>query len=64
MSIAAQAAKIKNSDADVVVVWCVGTPFGTVLRSLNDANVTLPVMTTGGNYSPVQLAHRRGRAAR
>ncbi len=56
VSIAAQAAKIKNSDADVVVVWCVGTPFGTVLRSLNDANVTLPVMTTGGNYSPVQLA--------
>jgi ABC-type branched-subunit amino acid transport system substrate-binding protein len=56
VSIAAQAAKIKGSDADVVVVWCAGTPFGTVLRSLNDANVTLPVMTTGANYSPVQLA--------
>ncbi|MGA2395151.1 MAG: ABC transporter substrate-binding protein [Candidatus Lustribacter sp.] len=56
VSIAAQAAKIKASDADVVVVWCIGTPFGTVLRGLKDANVTLPVMTTGGNYSPVQLA--------
>ena len=56
VSIAAQAAKIKASDADVVVVWCIGTPFGTVLRGLKDANVTLPVMTTGGNYSPVQFA--------
>jgi branched-chain amino acid transport system substrate-binding protein len=55
VSIAAQAAKIKASDADVIVVWCAGTPFGTVLRSLNDANITLPVMTTGANYSPVQL---------
>lgn len=56
VSIAAQAAKIKASDADVVVVWCAGTPFGTVLRSLADANVTLPVMTTGANYSATQLA--------
>ena len=56
VSISAQAAKIKASDADVVVVWCAGAPFGTVLRSLNDANITLPVMTTGANYSPVQLA--------
>ena len=56
VSISAQATKIKASDADVVVVWCAGAPFGTVLRSLNDANITLPVMTTGANYSPVQLA--------
>jgi len=28
----------QSSDADVVVVWCAGAPFGTVLRSLNDAN--------------------------
>ena len=56
VSIAAQAAKVKASDADVIVVWCAGTPFGTVLRSLADANVTLPVMTTGANYSATQLA--------
>jgi branched-chain amino acid transport system substrate-binding protein len=56
VSIAAQAAKIKASDADVIVVWCAGTPFGTVLRSLSDSNNALPVMTTGANYSPTQLA--------
>lgn len=56
VSIAAQAAKIKASGADVIVAWCIGTSFGTVLRGLADANVGLPVMTTGGNYNPAQLA--------
>jgi len=37
LSVAAQVARIKASDAQAVIVWTTGTPFGTVVRSLADA---------------------------
>jgi len=56
LSIAAQAAHIKASDAQAVLVWASGTSFGTVLRGLNDAGVSLPVETSPSNLHADQLA--------
>ena len=57
LSIAAQATHIKASGAQAVLVWASGTPFGTVLRGLNDAGLSsLPVETTPANLHADQLA--------
>jgi branched-chain amino acid transport system substrate-binding protein len=55
LTIDAQAANIKRSNAQAIIAWTSGTPFGTVLRSLHDAGVDLPVMTTQANGDPTQL---------
>jgi branched-chain amino acid transport system substrate-binding protein len=56
VSIAAQAAHIKDSSAQAIIAWTAGTAFGTVLRGLSDAGVTLPVETTNANMHAAQLA--------
>jgi len=56
LSVAAQAARIKASDAQVVLVWASGTAFGTVLRGLNDVGLSLPVETSPANLHADQLA--------
>lgn len=55
MSIAAQVADIKAQNADVVLSWVSGTSTGTVLRSLKDAGLNLPVLTSGSNMNKTQL---------
>jgi branched-chain amino acid transport system substrate-binding protein len=55
ISVAAQIARIKASPAQLVVAWSTGTPFGTILRSISDEGLALPVLTTAGNMSLVQL---------
>ena len=52
LSIAAQAAAIKNSGAQVLFVSATGAPFGNVLRGLHDAGVDLPIFTGGSNLAP------------
>ena len=56
LSVTAQATHIKTSDAQAVVVWASGTPFGTVLRSFNDVGLSIPVETSPGNLHADQLA--------
>jgi branched-chain amino acid transport system substrate-binding protein len=56
LSVAAQVARIKASDAQAVIVWTTGTPFGTVVRSLADAGVALPVLTTNSNMTYAQMS--------
>jgi len=56
LSIAAQAARIKASDAQAVLVWASGTAFGTVLRGFNDVGLSLPVETSPSNLHADQLA--------
>ena len=51
----AQAIRIKNSDAQAVIVWTAGTPFGTVLRNFNDVGLKLPVETSNANSQVKQL---------
>jgi branched-chain amino acid transport system substrate-binding protein len=55
LSVAAQAANIKHSDAQAILVWTSGTSFGTVIRNFNDAGIDLPVQTTNGNGNVDQL---------
>jgi branched-chain amino acid transport system substrate-binding protein len=49
ISAAAQAAHVKASGAQAVLAIVTGTPFGTLLRSLKDAGVDLPIETSLAN---------------
>lgn len=55
ISAAAQAVRIKNSGADAIIAWVSGPTFGTVLRSLRDAGVDLPLTPNGANVNPEEL---------
>lgn len=55
VSISAQVARIRASGAQAVVVWVNGTPFATVLRSMKDAGLQLPVYASTGNMSYEEL---------
>ncbi len=49
LSVAAQIAKIKAANPNVIVVWTSGAPFGTVLRAIQDSGADIPIMTTNAN---------------
>jgi branched-chain amino acid transport system substrate-binding protein len=59
VSVAAQIARIKAQHPQALVVWTVGTPFGTVLRGMSDAGLDIPVFTSGANMSKDQLRQYR-----
>jgi branched-chain amino acid transport system substrate-binding protein len=54
-SMAAQAAKIKASGAQMIYALPNGTAFGTALHGLSDVGVEVPVYTSAANFSPVLL---------
>jgi branched-chain amino acid transport system substrate-binding protein len=56
ISVAGQVAAIKSSGAQAVLTWVTGTPFGTLLRAFHDAGVDLPISSSTGNMSFVQMA--------
>lgn len=49
LSVAAQMAKIKSANPEVLVAWSTGSPAATVLRSFKDAALDIPVLTSYGN---------------
>ena len=55
LSATAQVEKIKNANPEMVIVWATGPAFGTVLRNLHDAGLDVPVMTSTGNMSLIQM---------
>lgn len=55
VSMAAQAAKLKGSGAQVIFDFSEGTAFGTSMRALNDVGLAVPVYTPGANFSPALL---------
>lgn len=55
ISVAAQATQVAAAKPDIVLCFAGGTPFGTVLRNLNDVGVHLPVLTSSANINRVQL---------
>lgn len=55
ISIAAQLSRIRAADAQFIVSYNSGAPFGIVVRGLRDAGVDLPVFTSPGNLSYVEL---------
>jgi branched-chain amino acid transport system substrate-binding protein len=56
ISVAGQVAAIKSSGAQAVLTWVTGTPFGTLLRAFHDAGLDLPVSSSTGNMSFVQMS--------
>jgi branched-chain amino acid transport system substrate-binding protein len=52
LNIAAQVSAVKFSGAKALFVSATGAPFGTVLRSLADAGVDLPIFTGATNIAP------------
>ena len=55
ISVAAQVARMKAADPQVIMVQAVGPSFGTVLRNVNDAGVHVPTFGAAGNLSYKQL---------
>ena len=55
ISVAAQLARIRAADAQFLISYNSGAPFGIVTRSLRDAGIDLPVFTSPGNLSYVEL---------
>lgn len=56
ISVAAQVAKIKAANPDIIYIWAIGTAFGTAIRELANAGLNVPVVTPPSNTSEAQLA--------
>jgi branched-chain amino acid transport system substrate-binding protein len=56
LSVNAQIERIKAANPQVLIAWTTGTPFGTVLRSVNDAGLNIPIYTNAGNLTYGQMA--------
>lgn len=55
VSVAAQMARIKASNAQALITWSTGTPVATLLRGVAEAGINLPVMTGDGNQTYAQM---------
>jgi branched-chain amino acid transport system substrate-binding protein len=51
ISVSAQIAHIKASNAQVLIAWTTGTPVGTVFRGVTEGGLDIPVVTTNGNLN-------------
>lgn len=56
ISVAAQMARIKASNAQLLVAFSSGTPFGTILRDAQSTALNLPVLTSNANMTLTQMA--------
>jgi branched-chain amino acid transport system substrate-binding protein len=56
LSVTAQIERIKAANPQVLIAWTTGTPFGTVLRAVNDTGLNVPVYTNAGNLTYGQMA--------
>jgi branched-chain amino acid transport system substrate-binding protein len=55
ISVAAQLARIRAAGAQFIVSYNSGAPFGIVIHGMRDAGLDLPVFTSQGNLSYVEL---------
>ncbi len=55
IAVSGQLAKIRASNPQAVIAWTVGTPLGTVLRSMRDAGFDLPILAGSGNMTYAQM---------
>ena len=56
LNAAAQIARVKAAAPQALLVWTTGTPFGTVLRSVHDSGLEIPVLTSPGNQTFEQMS--------
>lgn len=55
LSVAAQMARIKAAQPQLLIVWASGTPTGTALRSLRDSGLDVPVFLSAANLTYAQM---------
>jgi branched-chain amino acid transport system substrate-binding protein len=55
LTVAAQMSRIKSAGAEAIDGWSTGPPFGTILRSANEAGFNGIIMTSAGNLNKVQM---------
>lgn len=55
VSVAAQIARIKASNPQLIIAWASGTAIGTVFRAINDASLDVPVLTSNANATYAQM---------
>ena len=55
LSVGAQISRIKASGAQALIAYTTGAPIATVLHGLVDAGLDIPVFSSNGNMSTVQL---------
>jgi branched-chain amino acid transport system substrate-binding protein len=56
LNTAAQIARVKAAAPQALLVWTTGTPFGTILRSVHDSGLDIPVLTSPGNQTLEQMS--------
>lgn len=49
LTVAAQIARLKAAQPNVVIVWVIGTPFVTALRGMSDAGFDVPLLASNSN---------------
>ena len=49
LTVAAQVARLKAAQPQVLIAWVIGTPFVTALRGLSDAGFNAPVLASNSN---------------
>ena len=55
LTAAAQISRIEAAKPDVSIVWAIGSPFATAMRSMSDADFTVPVFASNANMIVDQL---------
>ncbi len=55
LSIAGQMTKMKSTAPQAVIVFCVGTPFGTAVHGMHDAGIDIPTMAASAVAINAQL---------
>jgi branched-chain amino acid transport system substrate-binding protein len=55
LTVAAQLARVKAANPDGLVTFTVGTPFGTLLKSIHESGLDVPVYGSGGNFAFAQM---------
>jgi branched-chain amino acid transport system substrate-binding protein len=55
VSVSAQIEQIKSSNAQALIAWTSGSPFGTVLKGITQGGLDIPVGTTDANMTNAQM---------
>jgi len=60
LTMTAQLARIKASNAQVLIAWVSGTGFGTLLHSMSEVGLTIPTLASSANLVYAQLDSYKG----
>jgi branched-chain amino acid transport system substrate-binding protein len=55
ISVTAQVSRIKALNPQMLVIWSIGTPFGTALRGVHDVGLNVPIMASAGDMTYAQM---------